>query len=181
MTTDTTTLAQPRPGARLDRPILRALPGGGSEQLCLPYEYEVSPGVPAVPTVPRHLRVSTTALMPKIDPALPDPGRWAGRMAQAAAEVAIGARPPGQLTGHFQRDELARLARRGQLVARHPSARAQRGVARLRAVRRVHVCPVADGIVECSVVLVSGERAQAVALRLEAADGRWLVTAIQLG
>ena len=164
------------------RPALRAVPGGlRCEQLSLPYEYDVSPGVPAVPAIPRHLRVSASSLMPTIDPALPDPGQWAAKMARAAAEVAIGARPPGQLTGHIQRDELARLARRGQLVARHPSARAQRGVARLRAVRHVRVCPVADGIVECSVVLVGGERAQAVALRLEAVNDRWLVTVVQLG
>jgi hypothetical protein len=45
----------------------------------------------------------------------------------------------------------------------------------------VRVCPVAPGIVETSAVLVGGERAQAVAIRLEAVAGRWLATAVVLG
>ncbi len=166
----------------LGRPQLRALPGCSAEQLCLPYEYEVAPGVPAEPPVPGHLRVvGGETGQPAFDPDLPDPRKWAAKIARAAAEVAIGARPPGQLTAHVAKNELARLAFRGQYVSRHPSARAQRGVSRLRSIGSVRVCPVADGVVECSAVLVGGERAQAVALRLEAVNGRWLATAIQLG
>ncbi|MBI1351175.1 MAG: hypothetical protein GC156_08655 [Actinomycetales bacterium] len=174
-------MPQPRQASTAVRAALRALPGGRSEQLCLPYEYEVSPGVPAVPPVPAHLRVVGSDTLPALDPRLPDPGRWAAKIAQAAAEVAIGARPPAQLNGHVERGVLAQLARRGQQVARHPSARAQRGVARLRMVRSVRTCPVADGVVECCVVLVSGDRAQAIALRLEADDDRWLATVVQVG
>jgi hypothetical protein len=48
-------------------------------------------------------------------------------------------------------------------------------------VRAVRVCRVAPGIVETSAVLVGGDRAQAIAIRLEAVDGRWLATVIQLG
>jgi hypothetical protein len=65
-------------------------------------------------------------------------------------------------------------------ISRHPSARAQRGVARLRTVRSVRVCPVAPGIVETSAVLVGADRAQAIAIRLEATNGRWLATAIEM-
>jgi hypothetical protein len=118
---------------------------------------------------------------PGFDPDLPEPGPWAARLARAVAEVSVGERPPGQLTRWVARDELARLARRGTHVARHPSARAQRGVARLRTVRAVRVCRVAPGIVETSAVLVGGDRAQAIAIRLEAVDGRWLATVVQLG
>jgi len=179
VTTDSSPEPNRPPSRGLDRPDLRALPGG--EQLCLPYEYEVSPGVPAEPPVPMLLHLVGGTPEPRFDPRLPDPGRWTAKIARAVAEVAIGARPPGQLTSHVDRGVLAVLARRGQAVARHPSSRMQRGVARLRAVRAVRVCPVTDGVVECSAVLVGGERAQAIALRLEAVDGRWLATAVQLG
>jgi hypothetical protein len=154
---------------------------GRSEQMRLPYEWEVAPGVPAVPPVPANLHLIGGPDEPDYDPSLPDPRIWVARLARAIAEVSIGARPPGQLTRWVARDELARLARRGTAVARHPSSRAQRGVTRLRTVRAVRVCPVAPGIVETSAVLVGGERAQAIAIRLEAVADRWLATAVQLG
>ena len=163
---------------------LRVLPGGRTEstrQLALPYEWEVAPGVPAVPPVPRGLRLVGTDSAPDVPTELPDPGPWVARLARAVAEVSVGERPPGQLTRWVARDELARLARRGTHVARHPSARAKQGVSRLRTVRAVRVCPVAPGIVETSAVLVGGERAQAIAIRLEAVAGRWLATAIEMG
>jgi hypothetical protein len=172
--TDLTHAIRPEP------PRLRLLPGLGSEQLALPLEYEVAPGVPAVPPIPPDLRLVGDAV-DAIGVDLPDPGPWTARLARACAEVAIGARPPAQLTRHVARDELARLARRGLAVSRHPSSRAQRGVSRLRSVRSVRVCPVAPGIVETSAVLVGGDRAQAIAIRLEAVDGRWLATAVELG
>ena len=164
---------------------LRAVAAPPPSQLALPYEYEVSPGVPAVPPLPPHLRVvgDPGAADDRVDAwaGLPDPGPWVARLARACAEVAIGARPPAQLTRHVTRDELGRLARRGLAVARHPSSRAQRGVSRLRTVRAVRVCPVAPGIVETSAVIVGGEHAQAIPIRLEAIDGRWLATVVQLG
>ena len=150
-------------------------------QLALPYEYEVSPGVPAEPEVPRDLRVVGSDDMPAEHSDLPDPRTWAAKLARAIAEVAVGERPPGQLTRWVARDELARLARRGQHVQRHPAARAQRGVSRLRLVRAVRACPVAPGIVEASAVIVGGDRAHAIAIRLEAVAGRWLATVVQLG
>jgi hypothetical protein len=163
---------------------LRLLPGGRTEktqQLALPYEWEVAPGVPAVPPIPRGLRLVGAEEAPDGAADLPDPGPWVARLARAVAEVSVGERPPGQLTRWVARDELARLARRGTHVARHPSARAKQGVSRLRTVRAVRVCPVAPGIVETSAVLVGGERAQAIAIRLEAVAGRWLATAIEMG
>jgi Family of unknown function (DUF6459) len=160
---------------------LRLIPGQTDGQLALPLEYEVTPGVPAVPPVPANLHLVGTDDVPHGDPELPDPRIWAAKMARAISEVASGERPPGQLTRWVARDELARLVRRGQAVQRHPSARAKRGVSRLRSVRAVRVCPVAPGIVETSAVLVGGDRAQAVAIRLEVVAGRWLATAVALG
>ena len=162
------------------RTALQLVGDHDAEQLRLPLEYEVAPGVPAVPPVPAGLRLVGDDPTPTADD-LPDPRKWAAQLARAVAEVAVGERPPGQLTRWVVRDELARLARRGTAVARHPSARARRGVSRLRSVRAVRVCEVAPGIVETSAVLVGGDRAQAVAIRLEAVAGRWLATAVALG
>ena len=162
------------------QPRLRLVPGGEATQLSLPYEYDVAPGVPAVPTAPARLR-TVTLEEPVSEPDLPDIRRWAAQMARAIAEVAVGERPPGQLTRWVERNELARLARRGQHVQRHPAARAQRGVSRLRSVRAVRTCPVAPGIVETAAVIVGGDRAQAMAIRFEAIGGRWLATVVQLG
>jgi len=162
-------------------PTLRLIGANApGEQLSLQYEWEVAPGVPAVPPVPSALHL-VGAGGTDLDPDLPDPGPWAARLARAIAEVSIGERPPGQLTRWVARDELARLTRRAAAIARHPSSRAQRGVSRLRIVRAVRVCPVAPGIVETSAVLVGGDRAQAIAIRLEAVADRWLATAVQLG
>lgn len=162
------------------RAALRLVADRATQQLSLPFEYEVAPGVPAVPPVPTGLRLAGDGPTSTGDD-LPDPRRWAAQLARAVAEVAVGERPPGQLTRWVARDELARLARRGAAVARHPSARARRGVSRLRSVRAVRACEVAPGIIETSAVLVGGDRAQAVAIRLEAVAGRWLATAIVLG
>jgi hypothetical protein len=162
-------------------PALRLLPGLGDTQLSLDYEWEVAPGIPAVPPVPAGLHVVGAVEEVTADPELPDPGKWVAQLARAIAEVAVGERPAGQLTRWVARDELARLSRRGLHVTRHPTSRAQRGVSRLRSVRAVRVCPVAPGILETSAVLVGGERAQAIAIRLEAVTGRWLSTPIQLG
>jgi hypothetical protein len=176
-----TTIPNESPLPATSRAALRLIPGRAAQQLSLPLEYEVGPGVPAEPPTPTSLRVVGTVDLPPEDQDLPDPGFWAAKMARTISEVASGERPPGQLTRWVARDELARLARRGQAVQRHPSARAKRGVSRLRSVRAVRVCPVAPGIVETSAVLVGGDRAQAVALRLEVVAGRWLVTAVALG
>mgnify|MGYP003563143178 CR=1 FL=1 len=120
----------------------------------------MSPPAMAEPAV-TDLHLVGSDDLPPGDPELPDPRFWAAKMARAVSEVASGERPPGQLTRWVARDELARLVRRGQAMQRHPSARAKRGVSRLRSVRAVRVCPVAPGIVETSAVLVGGDRAQA--------------------
>lgn len=160
------------------RPRLRVLAGGRHAepvQLTLALEWEVSPGVPAVPPVPSHLAVIGSASAAGQN--LPDIGRWSARMASAFAEVAAGERPVGQFTKWVSRPELAKLARRHATASRRRGA----GSPRTRMVKSVRVCPVAPGIVESCAVLVGAERAQAVAMRFEATDGRWLATAIELG
>jgi hypothetical protein len=71
------------------------------------------------------------------------------------------------------------LARRGAAALRHPAGKAR--APQCRRVRSVRVTSPAPGIVEASAVVIGGERARAVALRLEVVRGRWLATAVELG
>lgn len=168
-----------------DQPRLRLIKGGGTQQLTLPYEYDVAPGVPAVPPVSGHLRLvpdaSPADSAASISPTMEHPGRWTERMARAIAEVAAGERPPGQLQGRVSRDVQTYLTLHGQSAARHPASRAARGATRLRSVTGVRVCPVAPGVVETSAVLVGSQRSRAMALWLEARGDQWVATAVQLG
>ena len=132
----TMTAAAPVPARTRHLSVVR------SEQLALPLTWDISPGVPAVPGIPRHLRV------------VGDPGTY-----------------------DTERHQLERLADRGAAMRRHPSSRSEH---QWRTVRSVRLCPVADGIVETSAVLVGESRSRAIAIRFEAVAGRWLVTAAAL-
>ena len=59
--TSTAPAGAPRRDSGTPTPVLRVLPGGPAGQLCLPYEYDVAPGVPAVPPVPADLHLVVTA------------------------------------------------------------------------------------------------------------------------
>jgi len=155
------------------------------EQLRLPLEWEVAPGIPAVPPAPRHLRLVGGGA-PSMQPVEAGPPlEWIARIARAIAEVGAGDRPAGQLMRWVERRQLAYLAARGAAVQQHPSSRgrqAQQAAVRAGAkVRSIRVCPIAPGIVETSAVLIGGQRARAIALRFEFVAERWLVTAISLG
>lgn len=170
------------------RPALRVIPGAAQPRL--PLRWEVSPGVAAVPELPRHLRVVGSSALadpvvePMAEPSPPPPGLIA-RLARAVAEVGSGVRPAQQLATWVRRDALALLEARGRAFQRHPSARAAaaraantRSLAQVRAIR---ICPVMPGVVETSAVLVGASRSRAVAMRLEAQGERWQVVAISLG
>lgn len=112
---------------------------------------------------------------------LPEPRAWAARMAHALLEVMTGARPAPQVVRWTTPEVYAVVARRGALVARRAATgRGARERHRL-AVRAVRVCEPVDGVVEASVVVQHGPRVRAVALRLEGQDGRWRVSALQVG
>jgi hypothetical protein len=108
---------------------------------------------------------------------LPDPQAWTRQLVQAMVEVLSGVRPPAQLARWTSPDVYAGLQRR--ITGHGPAART--GWGRRSVVRSVHVCEPADGVVEASAVLVGSERVRAIALRLEGVDGRWRMTAVQLG
>lgn len=111
---------------------------------------------------------------------LPEPGQWAGQIAQAIVEVMSGLRPAAQVVRWTTPQVYAVVARRGALAARRRASRS-RTIAQRAVVRSVHVCEPADGVAECSVVVSEGERVRAMALRLAGQDGRWRVEALQIG
>lgn len=161
-------------------------------QLPLPLDWQVAPGIDAVPTAPRHLRLVATALAGSTDSGHNDqvpnnapPIDWVARMARAVAEVGIGDRPAGQLTRWVERRQLAHLAERGAAIRRHPSTRTagktQGAMRTLKQVRSIRICHIVDGIAETSAVLVGSDRARAIAMRFEYIGDRWLITAVNLG
>ena len=178
---------------RLPAPVL-ATAEAPAEQLALPLVWEIAPGVPAVPQVPRHLRLVSDAPNaphrtngPATVPGGPPipPPIWVARMARAIAEVASGDRPAQQLTRWVEKRQLAILAARGNAARRHPSAvhgrNARSAMRSLQQVRAIRVCPVAPGVAETSAVLVGDGRGRAVAMRFEVIADAWQVTAIALG
>jgi hypothetical protein len=112
------------------------------------------------------------------DRPLPEPGLWAAQFVQAAVEVTMGLRPSNQLVRWADDEVRGLLTRRASLTGSQMS----RGRAcRREVVRSTRVSMPRAGVAEATVVLSDGTRARAVALRLEGLDGRWRVTALQLG
>lgn len=97
---------------------------------------------------------------------LEDPLPRAAVLARALIEAAAGLRPIGQLARWVTDDVLAILH---TLVA-HRSSQPS-------ALRRVLVSEPLPGIAEVTAIVQRGPRAQAMAIRMEGYDGRWLVTA----
>ena len=112
---------------------------------------------------------------------LPDPERFAPQLAQALVEVMAGARPAPQVIRWTSPEVYAVVARRSALVARRVAdGNAPRTRPRLR-VLRVRICEPADGVAEAAVVVSDGPRVRAVAVRLVGQDGKWRVSALQVG
>lgn len=112
---------------------------------------------------------------------LPDPSVWSARITHALIEVMTGARPAPQVVRWTTPEVYAVVARRSALAARRAAeGRAPRARQRVR-VRRVRVCEPADGVVEAAVVVQHGTRVRAIALRLVGQDGKWRVSAFQVG
>lgn len=107
---------------------------------------------------------------------LPDPTEWARRMIRAILEAMDGLRPSDQLTRWVAPEIHARIQRRGTL-----SRRRHERVRHVTDIRTVRVCVPADGIAEIAAVVVHQSRVRALALRLSGVDGRWLITAFELG
>jgi hypothetical protein len=120
---------------------------------------------------------------------LPEPRRWAAAFVVAALEVSTGRRPVSQLVRWSSDDVRAMLMHRAGLAG---AARGYPSITRLRApsptraqgrtrVRSIRAFEPADGVAEVSAVVVEHGRTRAVALRMEGLDGRWRVTALEIG
>lgn len=110
---------------------------------------------------------------------LPDPAGWARHLVGAVLECATGARPVGQLARWLDTGPREVVARQHRIAMR--SARAGRRTLERSTILKVHVCEPADGVAEASLVVHHDGRVRAVAARLSGVDGRWLVTALQIG
>jgi hypothetical protein len=133
----------------------------------------------AEPETPNRLRlVAPESITPDHDQ-LPNPTDWTARMARALIEAVAGERPVTQLTKWTTRAVLLQVTVRADVARRHPAGKALSSP--LRRVGSVRTCVVAPGIVEACAVVSGMTRARAIALRLEARDQRWIVTAMQLG
>lgn len=171
-------------------PALRLLRPPATEP---PYDDEPSTVTPYVDgslalAFPRTAAPLPLRLVPPADPdpgdavptprsALPDPGGWTRRLAQAVVEVLAGSRPAGQLARHTTFEVLEMLEHWTGRLARGADGRA----AMRPVVSSVRVSEPADGVAEAAAVIDTGPRRRALALRLEGRDGRWQCTHLVFG
>jgi hypothetical protein len=105
-------------------------------------------------------------------PEPPDPRSWSVLLAQGIAEALSGHRPPQQLirwTGEDVYEMLThRLAGRGRPDGPRPL------------VRSVRICRPRVGVVEVTAIVDVSGRCRALAFRLDADDGHWRCTALDI-
>lgn len=107
---------------------------------------------------------------------LPEPELWARRLITAILESMDGLRPANQLGRWVTPDLRDRITQSG-IVARQRHQRPG-GPLQIRAVR---VCEPVDGVAEVAAVIGYRSRVRALALRMSGVDGRWLITALEIG
>lgn len=107
---------------------------------------------------------------------LPEPSAWAHRMAGALLECMTGVRSPSQIAHWVSPLVYERVNARSVIAKRRGARPLHRSL-----VRRVHLCEPDDGVVEASVVVQHDGRVRAMAVRMVGVDGRWMVTAMELG
>lgn len=139
--------------------------------------------LPSRPSTARPPRPDLRVVQPEsITPDLgylPHPAEWTARMARAVIEAVAGERPATQLAKWTTREVFNQVSVRAQVARRHPAGKAL--AAPLRKVGSVRVCPVTPGVIEACAVVSGMTRARAVAMRFEAREDRWILTALQLG
>lgn len=109
-------------------------------------------------------------------PDLPEAGPWARRMIRAVLETFEGSRSPDQLSRWVVPEIRERAHRRGLLARRRG-----RRTGRPPVVRALLTSHPADGVCEVAAVVQADGRVRALALRMSGVDGRWLITAWELG
>ena len=118
-------------------------------------------------TVPGWSREADVGVRSTSSADLPPAGRAAQLLARALIEVLSHQRPLAQLRTYCAPDVFAGLQAR------------QQPTRTLASVRMVRVCEPADGVAEVTVVARAGQRAWALAFRMEGIDGRWRITAVE--
>lgn len=156
--------AAPLPGSFVARlvPAAASTPAPDEHQGVLPWDEPECAPPPAIRALPA------------------DPGAWASRFVQATVEVLSGHRPVAQLVGWTAPTVFRDLERRARATARAVPRGAAHAALRPR-VGSVHVCRLGPDVAEVCVRVRHGRRSRAVAMRLEATQGRWRCTAIELG
>lgn len=150
------TAASPRRTAPTDQP--REAPAGGG------------PTTIASHSVPKWSSEADVGVRLTASENLPPAKRSASVLARALVEVLSGRRPVAQLRVHCAPEIYAGLLDRPAPV---PMS--------LPHLLTVHVCEPADGVAEVSAAFRRAERVRALAFRIQGVDGRWRITALQLG
>jgi hypothetical protein len=108
---------------------------------------------------------------------LPDPRTLSRGLVQVLVEVMAGHRSATQLSRWTTPDVYATV-RAQTLPPPRPGTKPTRRRPRVTSIRSGYP---ADGVAEICAVVVGQHRTQAIALRIEGADGRWVVTALETG
>ncbi|MEO6886739.1 MAG: Rv3235 family protein [Jatrophihabitantaceae bacterium] len=124
-----------------------------------------------------HPKTPRPDRMPPRPDGLPDPSQWGRSLMICVIETAAGRRPLHQLAALFNHSVAAGLGADFERAA----ASSQRHWLHAATVRTVHASRPREGVAELSATIQAGRRIRAVALRLEAGDGRWRCTRLQLG
>lgn len=104
---------------------------------------------------------------------------WAQRFVSALVEVIDGDRPPAQLARWTSRPVFQSVTRYSQAAGRtRVRRRARTGREQVASVR---VSRPVEGAMEVSARIRCGDRFRALAARLDAVEGGWQCTAVQLG
>ena len=107
---------------------------------------------------------------------LGDPTPLVCTVAKEALEIALGADGINHLARWITPTLRTTLLRQQSL-----SRRANYAIRGQVSVARVRLCRVSATAVEAGIVVTEGDVAHALAMRLEAVSGRWLVTALDVG
>ena len=111
---------------------------------------------------------------------LPDPTAFVANLTRSVLEILAGAREIEQVARWVEEDAYASLAARAAIALR---ARAAKGaIAALPSFRigTARITSPVVGVVEAVTVVHDLARAKAVCLRVEALDGRWRATRVQI-
>ena len=105
----------------------------------------------------------------------PEPSQWARSIMQATLEALHGVRPTGQLRRWYAPRVHAAVTARAACGVRVMSSPPK------IIVRSVRTVSVGEGRIEASGVFEIGGRCRAIAMRMQTYDGRWRVTALEIG